>query len=401
MLQGSLSQGAAKLLAHPLLVYAGLDFILDREGVWHFIEANDHPVALANADKLALTASNSLFSGQGMSTLARELIKLSNGNPVCLLLPDCFSIKAPHNQAQQLQFCDPVDNEGRSQLSITDINQLAEVVRKLNHPCFIVDKDGVKILNNKLLLRNNTEIGVLYRRSYNFPQRATNTPCANDLRLRSICTDKLKTTELLQCHAPRVNPIPTYSLEDKHALYDFLAKAARNNSYVVGKPRSGEGSRDIQRIDPASLLSINGENRCRSDFIYQPWIAPSTVYKQGFSYCVDIRVYLVAGKPVAGFARQAAAPTTGVAADSTLAWMTTTGPALPLCHAASEYLTPAFYLTKPQCAELFAQSEKVVSVLEQHAAQMDYQEVCSKLADFTTQLGIKDTLVPISLRPVL
>ncbi len=384
-------------LSSHLLLYGGLDFILDREGLWHFVEANDHPVSLSLADNLANSQIGSIFTGQAVSTLAKELVDLSDGKPVVLLLPDCFSIDTHHNKSQMVRFRSPVDDHGRSHCTVTDFNELAEAVRALDRACFIVDKDRICVNGNKLLFRDNLEIGVLYRRSYRFPQQTTDTPCVNDLRLRSICMDKLATAKLIDQYVPEANCIPTYSLEDADALHNFLKIAVKDQTYVITKPRTGSGSRDIQRIQPSTLPTLIDKKNYRPDLVYQPWIPPIKVDKNGFSYCADVRVFLVSGKPVAGFARQAAAPIEGVASDSALAWLTTTGPQLPLCYVGDRQESPALCLTEQQSDALFSMSKKIISVLERRAAETNYQTVCSELADFSTQLGIDGAFFPVSL----
>ncbi len=379
------------------LVYAGLDFIFDYQGKLYFIEANDHPVAMDRADKFALQTKNNLFSGEGLKALVDELIGLSKGKTICLLLPDCFVINVKDHIAKEVYLYDSIHNQGRTKLSLAEFNSLATSILDKGIPCFICDHLAIKTVKNKIVLNNGTEIGVLYRRSYQYPKEFTITPCVNDLRQRVVCSDKLVTSHVINRLAPEVVTIPSYSTENSQELNKFLKLSASENKYIICKPRRGASSRNVKRILATELVSKKSNYNFSSGSIYQPWIKPLTQNQNGYDYCFDIRIYLVAGKVVAGLARRAAAPIEGVTVDSPLAWMTTTGPSLALCMESSDSSNESINLTFEQSKLLFTQSKKIVSALEYYVDNLEYQTTCSDLSDFTSQLSINGQLEMITL----
>lgn len=378
------------------LLYAGLDFILDQEGRWHFIEANDHPVALSAADQSALSIGASVFEGQAVEALAKHLIQMSSGKPVCLLLPDCFVVDAACHYSPQLTFTDEAYLEDRTRISIEEFNTFAKAIQALGRPCYIADTEGVVIDGGKVFLREGTEVGVLYRRAYRFPSSETSTPVINDLRYRAICTDKLLTYRLLQDNVPDLRIIPAYSMEDEEELYRFLEEAQRERTPVICKPRRGANSRSVNRVSAESLLSNKGEVSCCADYIYQPWIQPATLHKQHNDYYVDVRIYTLDGKPVAGFARQAAAPCVGVAAESPLSWLTTTGPLVPITRNDREDVG-SFMLTSETWDLLHEASRKIIETLEQYGRSLSYETAFQSLSPFSKQLGIASQMNKIVL----
>ncbi|WP_020592036.1 ATP-grasp domain-containing protein [Kiloniella laminariae] len=380
-----------------LLLYAGLDFILDEDGHWHFIEINDHPVALNRADHLANQCRYPLFPGQGLSILAQELIRLAAGKPIALLLPDCFRITA---QAELFDFVDPLQNEGPAKLTVAEFHEIAEQIRDAGHPCAIIDTTQISHQDGRYFLLNGKELGLLYRRSYSFPKTQPLIPSVNDLRLRAVCTDKRLIASLLQEKAPDIGCIPTYSHRDENALHCFLEEMAVTNSYVIRKPRDGAGSRGVERFLARDLLrdvSTETDNQA----IYQPWIPPCTHRKGRYEYHVDFRLYMVAGEAVGGFARQAAAPNSHLTAESPLCWMTTNGPALPLSQKElADKEEGSFSLSAVQLETLSKRAATIVEIIEGYAAKLDYRRTCQKIPGFESQVAIEGQMKPINLRPV-
>ncbi|MCZ4280553.1 hypothetical protein O4H49_07175 [Kiloniella laminariae] len=379
-----------------LLLYAGLDFILDQDGHWHFIEINDHPVALNRADILAKQCHYPLFPGQGLSRLAQELVCQSTGNTIALLLPDCFRITG---RAEKFDFIDPLQNEGPARLTMAEFHEIAAHIREKGHPCDIVDITQIFPQAGRYYLRDGKELGLLYRRAYAFPKTQPLIPCVNDLRLRAICTDKRLIASLLQEKAPDIGCIPTYSHRDENALYRFLDEMAMANSYVIRKPRDGAGSRGVERLLARDLLQdISVETD--SQVIYQPWIRPCTYKKGGHEYHVDFRLYMVAGEAVGGFARQAAAPNAHLTAESPLSWMTTNGPALPLSQKElTDKKEASFSLSAVQLETLCDRASTIVKIIEEYAAKLEYRKTCQKIPGFENQVALDGQMRTIELRP--
>lgn len=379
-------------------IYAGLDFILDQQGQWRFLEANDHPVAICHADELERGGAHSIFSCEGVDYLARELIKISGDAPVCLLLPDCFKLPEPHFTKEKVVLKDLQDLEGRIKQSLDDFNMLLKAVSRFGHACYISDALGVAVKDCYVHLSNGVKVGALYRRSYDFPKVKTLTACANDLRYRYVCPNKSLTYEIIKSKVPHANPVPTYSMRDIDSLYDFVLHAEAEGLLIIEKPISGAGSRNVKRVSPKSLIDRDGGLTCKQGYIYQPWISPSTIQKNGFKYFVDYRVYLVSGKPIAGCARQAAGPTSGPTSNTAISWLTTTGPLLPITSQMKKGSSAIISaIEDKQLFDLFQISKDVCTALEEYVSKLEYASTCETLTSFAKQLDINSEVRFVSL----
>jgi len=85
---------------------------------------------------------------------------------------------------------------------------------------------------------------------------------------------------------------------------------------------------------------------------------------------------------IGGFARRAAAPAAGVAANSPLGWLTTTGPLLPL-RAGGET-----GLTAKTLDDLDRLAVRAVEILDRHGAGADQAARISAVPDFAFFAGI-------------
>ena len=370
-------------------VYAGLDFILDQQGKFHFLEANDHPVGLTKADKLSLKQSNSIFNCSGIDCLINSLVNSCENKYICLLLPDCFIIKNRHHSDRNVTLQQKYLYEGRIKLTLEDFNQLADGIYEKYPRISIVDNKGIRWKEGKCFLVTGEEIGALYRRSTQIPMTALNTFCVNDLRLRSICTDKMLTSTLILDRLPNGNSIKSYSYSQIVELLLNTGEYAKENIWIIRKPKNGSASRGVKRIKVTDILMP--EFTSPNDYIFQPWIKPATIQKRGFEYYYDIRVFVIDSKVVSGFARQSAAPISGIAANSPLSWCTTTGPSIPIIsgHSKSE---SCVYLTKDQVHSLFSMSRKIVNTLDKYATETPHSDFSPKRIEFNELHNISEQM---------
>jgi hypothetical protein len=110
---------------------------------------------------------------------------------------------------------------------------------------------------------------------------------------------------------------------------EWLDQRNRESDWVIVKPRHGTASQGVRRERAAHVRATLPDAAIEPDLV-QNWIEPATAGRGGRPYRFDVRVFVIDGAPVAGFARTAAAPAIGRLADSPLSWLTTTGPLAPL-----------------------------------------------------------------------
>lgn len=154
------------------------------------------------------------------------------------------------------------------------------------------------------------------------------------------------------------------------------------------------------RIRPEQAIESlrSGEGAVSYDRIFQEWIEPASVRDGKGEYYFDVRVYVIGGKAVAGFARRSAAPKDGPIRDSPLSWLTTTGPIMPLARYARANLRNAIMLTEEQIQELRELSTLATVVLDEESTELAYAETYEKIPGFKALAGITDRLEFITLR---
>jgi hypothetical protein len=133
--------------------------------------------------------------------------------------------------------------------------------------------------------------------------------------------------------------------------------------------------------------------------LLQEWIEPRRLATSRGAYYFDIRVYVVAGEVVAGFARRAAAPCDGPLSSSPLAWLTTTGPRLPLRRRGGPSAIDCVELSEAEISDLFSLCRRVVACLENTAARANYVEEAASLPSFEALTGIEGKMQTVHVQP--
>lgn len=380
--------------------FAGLDFILDRRGNWVLLEINDHPIGLIEADKLTQQAKGRpIFGGTGLIALANMLANHAGDRAVCLLLPDCFRIRTKTHTAQTV-FMNGGDiyDDKRIRLTLDSFNRLADQVRSMGVECLISDVGGLEIRNRSVIVGQHRAVGALFRRASSFPPKEVDCACINDLRLRTLCADKLKAHGILKNSVSHNNLALTMPLLPVKDTLELLQNC-QEDQFVITKPNWGSASMGVERLTARQLTEYLYSTRrdAAENRIWQKWIEPTTISNAKGEYYFDVRVYVVAGKPVAGFARRSAAPMNRDESDTPLSWLTTTGPWLPLIYSDTRALE-SVDLSEEQIKELVEISTQATLALDKAAIETDYSKALAGMPSFSTLAGVQGRLQLIYLQ---
>lgn len=150
----------------------------------------------------------------------------------------------------------------------------------------------------------------------------------------------------------------------------------------------------------AQVLDDLTSNKAKIDdsLIWQRWIEPSVLCNPKGEYYFDIRIYVIAGKAIGGFARRAAAPKNKTFNNSPLSWLTTTGPLLPLTNNSSVSVKDSVGLSTSQIESLLELSAKIIRHLDEVGYRMDYSQTCEQIPGFSKLAGINDDLKFVNLK---
>lgn len=279
---------------------------------------------------------------------------------------------------------DPTDDL-RTTSSIADFNALAAELRRLGKRVVITARDGLRMSGSDVMLTDGTRVGVLYRRTHEFPPREPRCACVNDLRARVLCLDKSRTAALLR----------TAGLAVPRKI---TSRASASSPWIIVKPNFGSGSAGVMRIradDPSLLYHLRKRGP-----VVQEWIEPAMTRLRGRSHYFDVRVYVVDEQVVGRVARLAAAPhDESLFATSPLSWLTTTGRWRPLTamprKKASEVSLPRRHI-----AELDAVCQRAVRTLNRAARDLKYESTARWMRSLRTGLALHRSLDPIELAPI-
>lgn len=381
------------------LHFAGLDWILNSDGKWVLLEVNDHPIGLLEADEMYKKLNcNSFFNTNSFTSLAEMLVRNASNQAICLLLPDFFRVNTPTHTAIAA-YPSRTYADTRIEWVLREFNMLAKQIRLLGSQCFISDIEGVELQKEQILLKNGIPVGTLFRRASKYPPEKPNCFCVNDLRLRLLCVDKLKTYNTLQGKMDVENLVETDLLTKEETLIQNLFKFGIDKKDIIVKPKFGSASNGITKITSDEILNNKYFHLLDSNFpmIYQEWIEPATVRDSKDEYYYDIRIYTLLGNPVTGFARRSAAPKKGILSRSPLSWLTTTGPTLPLCHTSSVASKDSVRLTTTQIEDLLELSSRVTVLLDKAADELNYSATYKMIPSFANIAGISEKVKIIML----
>lgn len=365
------------------------------------LEVNCHPLGLSVADKISLPLGrNAAFPAEAIDRLARFLVARVEGGSVALLAPDCFRIDSSGHRALRIGIPKAiVSDDSRVDLFVEEFNALAQSVRSLMTPCWITDTRGVSLKGHEIYLTNGERVGALLRRAAKFPRVCTETFCVNDLRTRFFCSDKLSTYRALLPllgHDHLVETLP-WEPEDPVAR-EAIRRLTEQVEYILTKPTRGAGSVGVERWRADTLMErLTSPRRQRAPLVCQPWIEPESVDVAGASYHYDIRLYLLGGEPFAGVARRAAAARDGAGQNTSLAWLTTGGPLMPLSLARRGNARPAVRMARPLLQKMCQIARAAVLELDRICAAAQYDRIWRLVPSFAQANGLQGRIRPLSL----
>jgi hypothetical protein len=367
----------------------GIDLILTPEGHWVVLEANSHPQGLLAADELSRQcAQESSLGANALAAVARQLVRAAGGGLIALLLPDWFVIQTDHHSSSSaISLINESDalQDLRVARVIAEFNALLVELRGIGARACIFDIHGLRPVRRGLKSLTDEPVALVFRRAGKFPGTAADTPCVNDLRVHLVCIDKLRFFETAAAGGfsdslPRTTAyVPALETLD-------LVQCSRTG-YVITKPRFGCASEEVRRLSASAALVELAEGNSRASHVCQEWIQPSAVRAGAEGYYYDIRAYTLNSRIIGGFARRAAAPYEGVAADSPLAWLTTTGPCWPVCFGDHSGAGPCVELTAAQRRSLEEVCRTVSDGIRRAAACMEQERAASEVPPLLLHLA--------------
>lgn len=372
----------------PTLAYAGVDLLLTGDRQWKVIEINDHPVALAQSRRLCSSdAALECFRQDPFQLLAEQLERHDGGGAVALLLPECFELARGHRSPSQIRLREALKfDDNRVDLTISDFNELSRAIIARGREARICDAAHLRIQHRELYLDGEI-VRSLFRRHSGFPRQRVDCFCLNDLRQRALCGDKLATHREIVARLGDVASIPTFPFEPSERTLGFLDDCACRGILVIVKPKWGSASVGVTRMDAGlALQHLATHQHERKDLICQPWIAPAVARVHERNFHFDVRLYVVAGRVVSGFARRAAAPSTGAASESPLAWLTTTGPRMTLCSSVDALTdsssSPHAILSTDEIAAMTHLAADATLALSDAGVEMNYESAVETIPAF-------------------
>jgi hypothetical protein len=332
-----------------------------------------------------------------MAALAKVLADGAQGGSVGLFPPDAFRVGRTCARDDLHGHHPRVSDDQRAGHTIEELRGLIAALDDLGVPWLLGNPSDVAARGDLLVHRTGRRIGAAYRRHQGLVDVGPHTVTVNDIRLRVLCPDKLATHATLAAAAPHVRMPPTIALEDTPAARAWIGERVSGDGWMIVKPTHGTASRGVER-SRAATLARGALVRSEASLV-QDWVQPATTRRRGREHRFDVRVFVVGGRPVAGFARTASAPATGVAIDSPLAWLTTTGPLAPLT---SDGESPG---DEPDGAKLPADSldelreisTAVVAALDNAARQLSSEDVRRSMKPYSELAGIAGPMELIGL----
>lgn len=279
----------------------GFDFIKDINGTFWLVEVNDTPSYLLGSKKL--------MDGHNSQKLAY---------PYEYAVDKISSVLAGTKNDGVAVILRPQNNHVDEEEFHCDSDYIMKKVKLLGRECIVASPSDLDPFDG-LMLRDGRKIASVYRRTHIRADCAPSLSTINPAVSGYICKDKLATHKLFS-DAVFIKPINT-------SLTPNFDELHLKTEYLIRKPRFGSASNNVFRFarDQIDRNSTDDGN------VWQPWIEPDIVYMNGKGYYYDIRVISFDGEIVGAYARCAVAPVGGIAKNTALEWLTTTGRKLPLC----------------------------------------------------------------------
>lgn len=316
----------------PRFLCAGLDFLVANDGEVRLLEVNDHPVGLCASKPLP----DSGVSDPGRA-LAEAILRRDPGREVTLVLPDFYRIGTRRHIAEWLDVvAPPCGLDVRIDRTRQEFNAVAGWIRALGGSAVIADVRALSAGRDGRLRCAGRRVVKLFRRANQLPGNLQGVPCYNSRELRALCGDKLLAHDCLAELCPSLPQVAVAVIDLEDARFRALLDAAvRTDAWLIVKPRWGAASEGVRRMRATALVRHLATAAGREEFtgrawVAQPWIEPLRVPERGRDYYADLRVYFVGGTAVSAVLRRACVPVSGLGTDTPLAWLTTTGAAVPL-----------------------------------------------------------------------
>ncbi|HDL7423651.1 TPA: hypothetical protein PXN54_002376 [Yersinia enterocolitica] len=285
----------------------GFDFIKDINGTFWLVEVNDTPSYLLDSKKImdGLNSQTLVYPYEyAVDKIASVLAGTKNDGVAVILRPQNHHADEDEDEDEDEFHCDS--------------DYIIKKVKSLGRECIVASPGDLDPFDG-LMLHDGRKIASVYRRTHLRADCAPSLSTINPAVSGYICKDKFITHNLFS-DAIFIKPIKT-------SLTPVFDELYLKTEYLIRKPRFGSASNNVFRF---ARDQIEGSPPDDGN-VWQPWIEPDIVYMNGKGYYYDIRVISFDGELVGAYARCAVAPVGGIAKNTTLEWLTTTGRKLPIC----------------------------------------------------------------------
>jgi glutathione synthase/RimK-type ligase-like ATP-grasp enzyme len=246
-------------------IYAGLDFIFDKEGHIWFIEANGCTRGFVEYRRL-------YKSTKPVKELAKSIKK--NGKRNCVLISK--KEKYYRGSASNKWLYQEIGKHTKLHACYIEDNKK----RKKD----LVDVEGRKIKPSSLLVHDY----------YNFNNTITSkTKTVNNIELVRFVKNKFKTFDLIK-KKTKIKTPRTFIVRNNKELKKILDKHIFHHGYVVKPIIGGEGTGVVVVGDHEKMPRI------RQKMLVQERVIPKLIHKKYW----DVRIFVINGKLCGGFMRE-------------------------------------------------------------------------------------------------
>ncbi|OPZ88322.1 MAG: hypothetical protein BWY74_03192 [Firmicutes bacterium ADurb.Bin419] len=285
--------------------YASVDFLIDKNGVPVFMEANDNTLAPFYIEK--------------KNELTKQVLKGSN---------KFVNVNSKHKDV----FISCFDNYfKRNEIKSKKGKNIAILCKRRNHPVSIENEiqylirllgqhgynakmcipEECRIENGYLTIKNDQSIpSLVFRRNFSFPPSGSiKQPVINDLMVRKISGNKFLTHQviepLIRNGEAGFRQPKTYHVKDRNSLMDSIGMFVKNGFDCVAKPNysyGGDGffyfsKRESISEENNKIASVISRIEKGEEYLVQERIETS-LFKSGNNkeYCFDIRLMIYGGQ---------------------------------------------------------------------------------------------------------
>ena len=240
-------------------IYAGLDFIFDKEGHVWFLEANGATRGFVEYEKL--------YNSEAPIKAICRYIK-NQGKNNCALV--CKKERFKGN----VYFYDKVCNMAKM--------HKCYVKKNMHKKKYLINSEGKKIIPDSVLVHDN------YKHLRKFRGRTI-----NNIGLIEFVKDKFKTAALIQ-NKTRIKTPRSFIVRNSRELDSLLRQHVFHNGFVLKPIVGGEGKGVVV------LGSHERVPKIKKTMLVQERIIPKLIHKKYW----DVRVFVVNGRFYGGFMRE-------------------------------------------------------------------------------------------------